>query len=158
MPTTPTSMTPATVVNASTPATSSTQIFEPSRTTESPNWDAENDLPTVKELLQQMSPNKKPQCSAQRLMIIIATSSGEQKTYKLRDDTPLKKMLTSFAVSYGKEMSSFMFVYEGRRINPEQTPRMYDMEDDDVIDAMIEQIGGFVENIMTGMNVAMYHT
>ena len=39
-------------------------------------------------------------------------------------------------------MNSVRFLFDGNRVNPNQTPQELDMEDGDVIDVMVEQQGG----------------
>ena len=38
--------------------------------------------------------------------------------------------------------SSVRFLFDGNRVNPNQTPQELEMEDGDVIDVMVEQQGG----------------
>ena len=39
-------------------------------------------------------------------------------------------------------MHSLRFLIDGERINPDHTPKMLDLEDQDQIDCMLEQQGG----------------
>ncbi len=41
------------------------------------------------------------------------------------------------------ELSQIVFLYDGQRIQAEQTPEQLNMTDDDEIDAMIHQVGGW---------------
>jgi len=34
------------------------------------------------------------------------------------------------------------FFYDGKRLNKEDTPKMQEMEDEDIIDAMLHTVGG----------------
>jgi len=38
--------------------------------------------------------------------------------------------------------TSVRFLYEGQRLNQDQTPKELEMEDNDVIDAALQQVGG----------------
>ncbi|SJK99868.1 uncharacterized protein ARMOST_03179 [Armillaria ostoyae] len=107
---------------------------------DSPNWDTNVNLPTLQDLLQPSLED-------------IATSSGEQKTFKIKQTTKLDKMLHYFASSYGKEPSAFKFIYDGQRIDPEWTAEMYEMEDEDVIDAMIEHSYLCALQLLTDMSI-----
>lgn len=51
--------------------------------------------------------------------------------------------MEAFAKRQGKEMDSLRFLYDGIRIQADQTPDDLDMEDNDIIEAHREQIGGW---------------
>jgi small ubiquitin-related modifier len=42
-------------------------------------------------------------------------------------------------------MNSLRFLYDGHRITENQTPKELEMEEDDVIDVVLEQIGGLTQ-------------
>ncbi|CAG0893283.1 unnamed protein product [Darwinula stevensoni] len=46
-------------------------------------------------------------------------------------------------VFQGVPVTSLRFLFDGRRINDEETPKQLDMENDDVIEVYQEQTGGF---------------
>ena len=39
-------------------------------------------------------------------------------------------------------MNSLQFLFDGDRLQPDQTPQDLEMEDGDSIDAMVKQVGG----------------
>jgi len=41
------------------------------------------------------------------------------------------------------DANSIRFLYDGQRIQAEHTPKELDMEDNDIIDAVLQQTGGF---------------
>ncbi|KAG1758221.1 hypothetical protein EDD22DRAFT_214704 [Suillus occidentalis] len=43
---------------------------------------------------------------------------------------------------FGKEPGTFKFTYDGKRLRAENTPMDMEMEDGDIIDAHLEQLGG----------------
>ena len=45
-------------------------------------------------------------------------------------------------ISLNKFLSSFRFLFDGRRINDDETPKALEMEQDDVIEVYQEQTGG----------------
>ncbi|KLO10387.1 hypothetical protein SCHPADRAFT_522890 [Schizopora paradoxa] len=47
-----------------------------------------------------------------------------------------------FQKQFNTELKSMKFIYDGQRVRGEQTPDDLEMEDDDVIDAHLEQLGG----------------
>ena len=58
--------------------------------------------------------------------------------------TPLQKLMTAFCNRHGIAQSSVRFLFDGARIDPNQTPEQLEMEDGHVIDCMVEQTGGAI--------------
>ncbi|KZT30125.1 ubiquitin-like protein [Neolentinus lepideus HHB14362 ss-1] len=74
--------------------------------------------------------------------IKVVTSAGEEVFFKIKRNTKLSKLQAAYAAKVGKDVSSIRFLYDGQRINEEDTPASLDMEDNDTIDVMVEQVGG----------------
>nr|XP_017216585.1 PREDICTED: putative small ubiquitin-related modifier 8 [Daucus carota subsp. sativus] len=87
--------------------------------------------------------------------VIIKTEDDEKVTIKVQKermadfyfsmnrDEPLRKLMIAFCerLSLG-DYRSFRYLLNGSRIRGHQTPNELEMENDDVIDAWIDQIGG----------------
>jgi small ubiquitin-related modifier len=58
--------------------------------------------------------------------------------------TPLQKLMAAFCQRQGVAQNSVRFLFDGERIAPTQSPKDLDMEDGDVIDVMVEQVGGII--------------
>ncbi|CEL60208.1 Small ubiquitin-related modifier OS=Caenorhabditis elegans GN=smo-1 PE=1 SV=1 [Rhizoctonia solani AG-1 IB] len=76
------------------------------------------------------------------ISIKVVTSTGEEVYFKIKRNTKLKKLQGAYASKVGKDVNTFRFLYDGNRINDEDTPFSLDMENDDTIDVMVEQVGG----------------
>ncbi|KAF8599200.1 small ubiquitin-related modifier [Ceratobasidium sp. AG-I] len=76
------------------------------------------------------------------ISIKVVTSTGEEVYFKIKRSTKLKKLQGAYATKVGKDISTFRFLYDGNRIQDEDTPASLDMENDDTIDVMVEQVGG----------------
>jgi len=50
--------------------------------------------------------------------------------------------MKAYCSKIGADLESVRFLFDGARIQGTQTPQDLDMEDDDEIDAMVQQIGG----------------
>jgi small ubiquitin-related modifier len=61
--------------------------------------------------------------------------------FKIKRSTPLKKLMDAYGEKMGKKGLKFLF--DGRRINPEMTADDLGLENEDVIEANLEQLGGF---------------
>jgi len=74
--------------------------------------------------------------------IKVTTQTGEEVFFKIKRNTKLSKLQGAYATKVGKDVSSIRFLYDGQRVNENDTPASLDMEDNDTIDVMVEQVGG----------------
>ncbi|KAJ8585083.1 small ubiquitin-related modifier [Rhizopogon salebrosus TDB-379] len=72
----------------------------------------------------------------------VVSSTGDEVFFKIKRNTKLSKLQGAYATKVGKDVSSIRFLYDGARINDDDTPASLDMEDNDTIDVMVEQVGG----------------
>lgn len=54
----------------------------------------------------------------------------------------MAKLKKSYAERTGVNINSLRFLFDGRRIGDEDTPKTLEMEEDDVIEVYQEQLGG----------------
>jgi len=90
---------------------------------------------------QQLQEEVKPE-NPDTINIKVVSSSGEEVFFKIKKNTKLSKLQGAYAAKVGKDMASIRFLYEGSRINDDDTPASLDMVDNDTIDVMVEQVGG----------------
>ncbi|CAH3130928.1 unnamed protein product, partial [Pocillopora meandrina] len=62
--------------------------------------------------------------------------------FKIKKTTQLKKLKQAYCDRQGVPLNSLRFLFDGQRINDDQTPKDLEMEDDDVIEVYQEQTGG----------------
>ncbi|KAI0755565.1 ubiquitin-like protein [Fomes fomentarius] len=74
--------------------------------------------------------------------IKVVTQTGEEVFFKIKRNTKLSKLQGAYASKVGKDVSSIRFLYDGQRINDDDTPASLEMDDNDTIDVMVEQVGG----------------
>ncbi|KAK2464964.1 hypothetical protein APHAL10511_003040 [Amanita phalloides] len=74
--------------------------------------------------------------------IKVVSSLGDEVYFKIKRSTKLSKLQGAYANKVGKDVSSIRFLYDGSRIQDDDTPASLDMEDGDTIDVMVEQVGG----------------
>ncbi|KAK2640301.1 hypothetical protein Ddye_028096 [Dipteronia dyeriana] len=67
-----------------------------------------------------------------------------EHVYMVRKGTPLKKLMDAYCVTQSVELNTFVFLFDGRRLRPEQTPDEAGLEDGDEIDTFQHQLGGCV--------------
>lgn len=82
-----------------------------------------------------------PEDSKPKLNLVVS-HSGTQITVKVKANMQFKKIFEVAEKRFGKDPGSLRFVYDGERLSPTETPAERSMEDGDVIDALLQQVGG----------------
>lgn len=67
---------------------------------------------------------------------------GNEVFFRIKRSTQLKKLMNAYCDRQSVDIKSIAFLFDGRRLNAEQTPDQLEMEDGDEIDAMLHQTGG----------------
>ncbi|KAL0948414.1 hypothetical protein HGRIS_010995 [Hohenbuehelia grisea] len=67
---------------------------------------------------------------------------GNHITVKVKANTPFRKVFEAAEKRLGKDPGTFKFTWDGERLQAEDTPAGLGMEDNDTIDAFLEQLGG----------------
>merc|ERR1712203_1267124 len=62
--------------------------------------------------------------------------------FRVKMTTQMGKLKKSYSERVGVPVSSLRFLFDGRRINDDETPKQLEMEQDDVIEVYQEQTGG----------------
>ena len=73
------------------------------------------------------------------LNLKVVTEDGNEIFFKLRETTPMHKLMAACCNRLGVGMHSVRFLFDGQRIDPNQTPQELEMEDGDVIDVVCER-------------------
>ena len=73
---------------------------------------------------------------------ITTTQTGEETFFKIKKTTKMNKVFQTYANRKGVQLGSLRFLLDGERIEPDQTPKMLELDDQDQIDCMLEQSGG----------------
>lgn len=80
--------------------------------------------------------------SSEPITLKVKAQDGSEIFFKIRPATQLKKLMDSYCQRQGVDPKTVRFLFEGTRINETSTPRELGMQNDDSIDAMVEQRGG----------------
>uniref|UniRef100_UPI003F778843 Ubiquitin-like protein SMT3,CCR4-NOT transcription complex subunit 8 n=1 Tax=Homo sapiens TaxID=9606 RepID=UPI003F778843 len=94
------------------------------------------------EVNQEAKPEVKPEVKPETHINLKVSDGSSEIFFKIKKTTPLRRLMEAFAKRQGKEMDSLRFLYDGIRIQADQTPEDLDMEDNDIIEAHREQTGG----------------
>ncbi len=62
--------------------------------------------------------------------------------FKVKFTTNMGKLKKSYSERQGVPVQSLRFLFDGRRINDDETPKQLEMENDDTIEVYQEQVGG----------------
>ncbi|KAH9584164.1 Rad60/SUMO-like domain [Trypanosoma melophagium] len=76
------------------------------------------------------------------ISIKVVNADGAEMFFRIKAATQLKKLIDAYCKKQGISRSSVRFLFDGSPIDESKTPKDLGMEDDDVIDAMVEQTGG----------------
>eukprot|EP00947_MAST-08B_sp_MAST-8B-sp1_P001632 g1632.t1 len=76
------------------------------------------------------------------ITIRVKASTGEETFFKVKKTTKMSKIFGAYANRQGVQLNSLKFMLDGERVNPEDTPKTLELEDQDQIDAFLEQVGG----------------
>jgi small ubiquitin-related modifier len=80
--------------------------------------------------------------STEHINLKVTSQNGEEVHFKIKKTTPLAKLMDTYCQRMGLSRNSIRFLFEGSRLQDQQTPKELEMEDGDSIDAMLEQLGG----------------
>jgi len=72
---------------------------------------------------------------------VVGQDSNEVH-FRVKFGTSMGKLKKSYAERTGVAVSTLRFLFDGRRINDDDTPKSLEMEEDDVIEVYQEQTGG----------------
>ncbi|KAL7524283.1 hypothetical protein ACHAXR_000509 [Thalassiosira sp. AJA248-18] len=75
------------------------------------------------------------------ITIRLKDQSGEETMFTVKSTTKMHKVFSKFAARKGVETSSLRFMLDCENIDPDATPKMLELEDDDQIDVFVPQCG-----------------
>jgi len=89
-----------------------------------------------------MSDAEKSKVLDENINIKCIDQSGREVFFKLKTTTPFSKMFDAYATKTKLNVAGLRFLFDGTRVNSSDTPDKLQMEDGDVIDIYMEQVGG----------------
>jgi small ubiquitin-related modifier len=79
----------------------------------------------------------------QHINVKVVNGEGIEVFFKIKKTTNLKKLMDAYCKRQGLNPATVRFTFDGNRISGNETAEQLEMEDQDVIDAMVEQTGGY---------------
>mmetsp|Transcript_39707 Transcript_39707/g.61977 ORF Transcript_39707/g.61977 Transcript_39707/m.61977 type:complete len:105 (+) Transcript_39707:57-371(+) len=80
--------------------------------------------------------------SSEHINLKVKGQDGNIVHFKIKRKTNLKKLMDAYCSRQSLQADQIRFLFDGQRLRENQTPEELDMDDDDVIDAMLFQVGG----------------
>ena len=76
------------------------------------------------------------------ITIRVKDAGGEEMFFKVKKTTKMEKIISAYSQRKGMAVTAFRLMFDGNRVNPTDTPKMLEMDDNDQMDAMLETVGG----------------
>jgi hypothetical protein len=92
----------------------------------------------------QPAPEAKPEekQAPKHINIKVKDMNEGETFFKIKPTTKLSKVIDAFCQRQALDRTGVRFLFEGSRIQDDDTPESLEMDDGDMIEAMIEQTGG----------------
>eukprot|EP00897_Mesotaenium_endlicherianum_P000635 jgi/Mesen1/10572/ME000085S09903 len=84
---------------------------------------------------------KKPE-TGNHINLKVKGQDGNEVFFRIKATATLQKLMKAYCERQSVDLASIAFLFDGRRLRPDQTPQDLEMEDGDEIDAMLHQTGG----------------
>ncbi|MCP9259477.1 Small ubiquitin-related modifier 1 [Dirofilaria immitis] len=83
-----------------------------------------------------------PASSSEYIKLRVVGQDSNEVHFRVKFGTSMGKLKKSYADRMGVDVGSLRFLFDGRRINDEDTPKTLEIEEDDIIEVYQEQVGG----------------
>lgn len=93
---------------------------------------------------QEQKPDAGPgDTNSEYIKLKVVGNDSNEIHFRVKMTTQMGKLKKSYSERVGVPVTSLRFLFDGRRINDDETPKQLEMENDDVIEVYQEQTGGF---------------
>jgi len=82
----------------------------------------------------------------------VNDAEGLKLAFRIKKTTKLQKLMQAFCRRTSSEITRTRFLIDGRRIQDDDTPESLEIENHDIIDVVLEQIGGFNKYLKMNSN------
>jgi small ubiquitin-related modifier len=77
-----------------------------------------------------------------QIVVKVASQDGNEVFFKIKRNTEFGKLMQAYCSRIDADPHSVRFLYDGQRIQSTDTPKSLEMEEEDIIDAVLQQTGG----------------
>lgn len=81
--------------------------------------------------------------SNEYIKLKVVSQDSSEIHFRVKHTTPMSKIKKSYSERVGVPVTSLRFLFDGKRINDTDTPKLLEMEEEDTIEVYQEQQGGF---------------
>jgi len=75
---------------------------------------------------------------------VINDQNGQKVVFKMKTKDPMRKAFDAWCKRNGHDLHSTRFLFDGQQIDANATPESLDLQENDVIDAVLQQTGGLL--------------
>lgn len=80
----------------------------------------------------------------QYIKLKVVSQDSSEIHFRVKFTTPMSKIKKSYSERVGVPVQSLRFLFDGKRINDTDTPKLLEMEEEDTIEVYQEQQGGAI--------------
>lgn len=77
-----------------------------------------------------------------QITLRVVGQDGSEILFRIKTKTPISRLMDAYCQRMAVSRNAIRFLFDGKRVNPEDTPVLLKMEDKDIIDAVLQQVGG----------------
>jgi len=77
-----------------------------------------------------------------QMQIKLRDAQNDDVIFKVKPDTKFEKIMEAYCNQKGVEKNTLSFLFDNVRIKVTDTPKMLEMEDGDMVDVRMLQVGG----------------
>eukprot|EP00919_Chromeraceae_sp_WS-2016_P022608 GHVR01053681.1.p1 GENE.GHVR01053681.1~~GHVR01053681.1.p1 ORF type:complete len:101 (+),score=26.98 GHVR01053681.1:69-371(+) len=81
---------------------------------------------------------------SEHLNLKVKATDGNEVHFRIKRTTKLEKLMTAYCTRLGQNIDAVRFMFDGDHVRKEQSPNDIGLDDGDVLDAMLPQIGGYI--------------
>ena len=96
----------------------------------------------LKVFFSSLHPSDSPVRVSTNYALKVVGQDSNEIHFRVKQTTQMGKLKKSYSERVGVPVTSLRFLFDGRRINDDETPKALEMEQDDVIEVYQEQTGG----------------
>jgi len=87
--------------------------------------------------------------ASEYIRLKVVGQDNSEIHFKVKFTTPMGKLKKSYSERQGVPVTTLRFLFDGKRINDDDTPKALEMENDDVIEVYQEQTGGHAADVIS---------
>jgi small ubiquitin-related modifier len=87
----------------------------------------------------------------QQISFKIVGQTGEKVNFVIKTTTRLEKAFIRYCKLKGHPLKTVRFLFDGKRLDGNETDKQLGIEDDDEIDAMVQQVGGSTTSVSSDL-------